>query len=196
MPEKAQKDEFVEANLAGEEKEISAEILEQAQQATGANEQIEELQKQVDALKDALLRSAADLENTRKRAEKELQDVNKFAISTFAKDMVNVLENLDRTLDAIPEADKNNPLYQGVELTRKELNNAFERRGIKQITPQAGEKFDHNLHQAMSQISDPTFEEGCIVRVMQSGFSLHERLLRPAMVIVSKGPEHKLDTTA
>lgn len=182
------------------EAEIPAEILEAADEATGAASKVEELETQVASLKDAVLRSAADLENTRKRSEKELQDVSKFAISTFAKDMVNVMENLERTLQAIPEAERNTPLYTGVELTRKELTNAFERRGIKQITPQKGDKFDHNLHQAMAQAVDPSVEAGGIVLVMQTGFALHDRLLRPAMVVVSKGAgseeAHKVDTTA
>jgi len=179
--------------------EIPAEVLAEADEATGATAKIEELETQLASVKDALLRAAADLENTRKRAEKELQDVSKYAISTFAKDMVNVMENLERTLQLIPENERNTPLYQGVELTRKELTNAFERRGIKQITPQKGDKFDHNLHQAMAQAADPSVEAGGIVSVMQTGFALHDRLLRPAMVVVSKGGDdakHNVDTTA
>jgi len=111
-----------------------------------------------------------------------------------------VMENLERTLQAIPETERNTPLYQGVELTQKELANAFERRSIKAITPQTGDKFDHNLHQAMAQLADPSVEAGCIVNVMQTGFVLHDRLLRPAMVVVSKGAQgaekHQVDTSA
>lgn len=194
--ENVENEEFEEVNAAGEE--IAPEILDQANEAVGNDAKIEELEAQLATMKDALLRSAADLENTRKRSEKELQDVGKYAISSFAKDMVNVLENLERTISAIPDEEKESPLFKGVELTHKELENALERRDIKQVAPQKGERFDHNLHQAMSQVEDPSVESGCIVQVMQTGFVIHDRLLRPAMVVVSKGSvvKHEVDTSA
>lgn len=199
MPKNAENTEIEQENLTASEQEIAPEVLQQASEAVGDNAKIEELEAQIAALKDAMLRTAADLENTRKRAEKELQDVGKYAISSFAKDMVNVLENLERTIAAIPDEQKDSPLFKGVELTQKELANALERREIKQIAPQKGDKFDHNLHQAMSQVAEPSVEAGCIVQAMQTGYIIHDRLLRPAMVVVSKGAaeaKHEVDTSA
>ena len=89
-------------------------------------------------------------------------------------------------------------LFEGVDLTRKELLGVFEKRGIQRVEPNIGDKFDHNLHQAMAQVEDPKVEPGCIIQSMQSGYILHERLLRPAMVVVSKGNSGKpsVDTSA
>jgi molecular chaperone GrpE len=202
MSKKAKNTEFDEQELDENEQimeDISEDVLQMAANAVSEGSKIEELESQIHALKDAVLRGAADLENSRKRAEKELQDVGKYAISAFAKDMVNVMENLERTIAAIPDEQKDSPLFKGVQLTHKELAIALERRDIKQINPQKGEKFDHNIHQAMSQIAEPGVDAGCIVQTMQTGYIIHERLLRPAMVIVSKNSEeakHEVDTSA
>lgn len=156
--------------------------------------QIEELQTELAAAKDAVLRAAAEAENVRRRAGKEIEDANKYGVSSFAKDLLSVAENLTRALETIPAEQKD-----GVELTLKELLGIFERRGIKRIDPQAGEKFNPNLHQAMVQIEDPKFEAGAIIQVMQAGYIMHERLLRPALVSVCKAQpqkDHKLDATA
>jgi len=156
--------------------------------------QIEELQAELAGAKDAMLRSAAEAENVRRRAAKEIEDANKYGVATFAKDLLSVAENLTRALETIPAEQKD-----GVELTLKELLGIFERRGIKRIDPQAGEKFDPNLHQAMVQVEDPRFEAGAIIQVMQAGYIMHERLLRPALVSVCKTQpqtNHKLDATA
>ncbi len=195
--ENIENEEFEETNLSGDE--IAEEVLKQAESAVGNDAKVEELEAKLASMQDALLRSAADLDNTRKRSEKELQDVGKYAISSFAKDMVNVLENLERTISAIPDEEKDSPLFKGVELTQKELANSLERRDIKQIAPKTGDKFDHNLHQAMSQVAEPSVEAGCIVSSMQTGYIIHDRLLRPAMVVVSKGVDaakHEVDTSA
>lgn len=141
--------------------------------------------------KDKALRAVAELENYRRRAEKERDDVSKYAISNFAREMLPVADNLRRALDSQPpvSGDVAAPLkafVSGVELTERELLAAFERFGLKKIDP-LGEPFDHNFHQAMFEIEDPSKPSGIVVQVMQSGYLLKERLLRPALVAVSKG---------
>lgn len=141
--------------------------------------------------KDKALRAVAELENYRRRADKERDDVAKYAISNFAREMLPVADNLRRALDAQPPVagDAAAPLkafVSGVELTERELLAAFERFGLKKIDP-LGEPFDHNFHQAMFEIEDASKPSGLVVQVMQSGYVLKDRLLRPAMVAVSKG---------
>jgi molecular chaperone GrpE len=155
---------------------------------------IEELKEELSKAKDTALRAAAEAENVRRRAAKEVEDANKYGVSTFAKDLLSVAENLTRAMETLPEDQRS-----GVELTLKELLNIFERRGIKRIDPKPGEKFDHNFHQAMVQLEDPKFEPGSIIQVLQAGYLMHDRLLRPALVSVCKAQpqkEHKLDATA
>lgn len=182
--------------------DIPEEIKEQAKQAGGVNEEIEALKKQAEEFKDAALRAKAEAENVRRRAAKDVEEANKYGVSAFAKDLISVVENMQRALDAVPEeAQKDGViknLVDGVDLTQKELLGIFERRGIKRIDPELGEKFDHNFHQAMAQVEDPKFEAGCIINVMQAGYVIHDRLLRPAMVAVSKGQAQQpsVDTSA
>ncbi len=155
---------------------------------------IEELKEELSKTKDMALRSAAEAENIRRRAAKEVEDANKYGVSTFAKDLLSVAENLTRAMETLPEDQRT-----GVELTLKELLSIFERRGIKRVDPKPGEKFDPNFHQAMVQLEDPKFEPGAIIQVMQAGYVMHDRLLRPALVSVCKAQpqkEHTLDATA
>jgi molecular chaperone GrpE len=150
------------------------------------------LEDQVRDLKDQLLRALAESENTRRRAQREKEDTAKYAITNFARDVLSVSDNLARALDAVPQetrasSDAMEALYQGVELTQRELQTAMERHGIKQIEP-LDEKFDHNLHQAMFEIESADSEPGTVVQVVQAGYVIGERLLRPAMVAVAKKP--------
>lgn len=154
------------------------------------------------ALKDQTLRALAEAENTRRRAERELQDMSKYAVTGFARDLVSVLENLQRALTAIPEAIKQEQpavanLATGVEMTLSELIQAFEKQRITRIDPM-GQKFDHNLHQAVAQIATPDAEEGTVVQVLQAGYTIADRLLRPAMVgVAMRGdPAKQVDTKA
>lgn len=165
---------------------------------------LEEKEKELATLKDQALRALAEAENTRRRSERELQDMSKYAVTGFARDLVSVLENLQRALDSIPEdLMKDQPavanLYTGVEMTLKELISVFARQGIQRIDPM-GEKFDHNLHQAVAQIETPDAEPGTVVQVLQAGYTIQDRLLRPAMVGVAAGAaaagDKKLDTQA
>ncbi len=166
-------------------------------------EQTEDLQTKLNETKDALIRAMAELENTRKRAMKEIEDANKYGTSTIAKDLIPVLENLQLALDNIAPKDLETAavkhLFEGVDLTRKELLSVFERRGIRRIEPKPGERFDHNFHQAIAQVEDPKFEPGAVIQVIQAGYVIHDRLLRPAMVTVSKGAQQQkpnIDRTA
>jgi molecular chaperone GrpE len=161
---------------------------------------IDEKEKELAALKDQALRALAEVENTRRRGERELQDMSKYAVTGFARDLVSVLENLQRAVDSIPaEMRTNQPavnnLAVGVEMTLKELLGVFERQGIKRIDPM-GQKFDHNFHQAVAQIDTPDAEAGTVVQVLQAGYVIHDRLLRPAMVGVAAGSSQKLDASA
>ena len=154
-------------------------------------------------LKDQLIRSMAENENLRKRAERDQQDARKYAVTGFARDIVNVVETLQLALANVPEgAAAGNAaiegLVKGVDMTQQELLKVLERNGITRIDPK-GEKFDHNYHQAIAQVDEPGAEANSIVQVLQAGYVIHDRLLRPAMVTVAKGggdPARKVDTQA
>lgn len=158
---------------------------------------------EVQQLKDQLIRTLAELENTRKRAERDIAHARKFAISDFARDLLSASDNLRRAVESAPE-DRDElditlkNLVIGVEMTEKELLGTFEKHGIRKIEP-LGEKFDYNLHQAMFEVPDANQEPGMVVQVMQPGYILQDRLLRAAMVGVSKSPDAQkehVNTTA
>ena len=140
--------------------------------------------------KDRLLRALAETENVRRRLQRERDDAGKYAVSNFAKDLLSAVDNLRRALDAMPEAEvkdtRTRGLRDGVAATERELLGAFERHGLKRIDPK-GERFDHNFHQAIFEAERPDVPAGTIVEVLQPGYLLHDRLLRPAMVGVAKG---------
>ena len=151
----------------------------------------EELLSDVASLKDQLLRALAETENVRRRAERDKADLSKYAVANFAREVLGVADNLRRAIDAVdPNAVEGNEdlrnLHVGIEMTRKALEASYERFGIKPIEAM-GEKFDHNFHQAMFEIEDPDQPEGVVVQEIQTGYMIHDRLLRPAMVGVSKG---------
>lgn len=148
------------------------------------------LQEEIAKLKDSYLRAMAETENVRNRAKRENEDTAKYAVTKFAREMVNILENLVRASESItPEARASNDIVKsvadGIDMTTKELTGIFERSGIKRIHP-LGEKFDHNLHQAVAQVESADAEPGTVLSVLQAGYILHDRLLRPAMVNVAK----------
>ena len=144
------------------------------------------------SFKDKLLRSLADMENLRRRTEREVAEARTYGIASFARDVVGVADNFRRALDTVsPElratADAGvKALIEGVELTERELLKSLEKNGIRKIEPQ-GEKFDPNLHQAMYEVPDASVPAGSVVQVVQPGYVIGERVLRPAMVGVSKG---------
>jgi molecular chaperone GrpE len=141
--------------------------------------------------KDRLLRALAETENTRRRAQREREDATKYAIAAFAKDLLSTADNLRRALESLPEAEvrdeRSRSLLAGVAATERELLSVFERHGIRRIDPM-GERFDHNSHQAIFEAERSDQPPGTIVEVLQPGYLLHDRLLRPAMVGVAKPP--------
>ena len=143
-------------------------------------------------LKDRLLRTLADMDNLRKRTAREVADAQLRGITSFAHDMLGVADNIRRALDAVsPEARQGaqaaiTALIDGIELTERELLKALEKNGVRRFAPQ-GEKFDPNLHQAIFEVPDASVPAGHVVQVVQPGYMIGERVLRPAMVGVSKG---------
>jgi molecular chaperone GrpE len=155
--------------------------------AEATAEEAAALKVEIAALKEQILRYAADAENTKRRAEREANDARAYAIQKFARDLLGVADNLARALTHEPESEdaavKNFVL--GVEMTDKELQSAFERNGLKKIHPARGDKFDPHLHQAMAEIPGTEVPGGGVVEVMQPGYELLGRLVRPAMVAVA-----------
>src|SRR5947207_15439889 len=150
------------------------------------------LERDLADMKDRLLRTLAEMENLRKRTEREVTDARIYGISAFARDILTVADNMHRAMAALDDelrakADAGvKALLDGVELTERELLNVLEKYGVKKLEPQ-GQKFDPNLHQAMFELPDPSVPAGTIVQVMQPGYTIGERVLRPALVGVSKG---------
>jgi molecular chaperone GrpE len=151
--------------------------------------EIENLKAENAALKEQVLRYAAEGENIRRRAEREANDARAYAITKFARDLLGVADNLARALAAHPTVETADPAMKnfivGVEMTEKELAAAFERNGLKKIQPAKGDKFDPHQHQAMMELAETDVAPGSVVEVMQSGYELLGRLVRPAMVVVA-----------
>jgi molecular chaperone GrpE len=147
-----------------------------------------------DALKDQLLRALADTENMRRRSEREAETARKYGHTQFARDLVGAIDNLARALASAPE-DKSSldesvqSLLTGIELSWTEIQSAIEKHGVRQINP-LGEKFDYNFHQAMFEVPTNDQPPGMVLEVVQHGYALHDRLLRPAMVGVSKAADN------
>jgi molecular chaperone GrpE len=153
---------------------------------------LEELLAENVELNDKLLRTIAEMENLRRRTERERKDASKYAIRNFALDLLAIGDNLSRAMQSLSKADENQSqdmvktLVDGIEMTEREMLNVFSRYGIAKIEPQ-GEKFDPNLHQAMFEVDIPTLPSGTVMEVMQAGYTIGDRILRPAMVGVAKG---------
>lgn len=153
-----------------------------------ASQEIAALQLEVAALKEQALRYAAEAENTKRRAEREMNDARAYAIQKFGRDLLGVADNLSRATahspkDSTDAAVKN--FIIGIEMTEKELNGAFERNGLKKIDPAKGEKFDPHLHQAVMEQPATDVAAGGVITVLQAGYELMGRLVRPAMVAVA-----------
>ena len=153
---------------------------------------VEALTKEAADARDKMLRTLAEMENLRKRTAKEVSDARAYGISGFARDVLDIADNLQRALDALPHEVKANAdpgltaLIEGVELTERSLLNALEKHGVKKLDPQ-GQKFDPNFHQAMYEVPDPSVPSGTVVQIMQAGYTIGDRVLRPALVGVAKG---------
>src|SRR3954470_3247956 len=153
---------------------------------------VEALTKEAAESRDRMLRTLAEMENLRKRTQKEVADARTYGVSKFAGDIVDIADNLQRALDAVPADTKAaadpglKALLEGVELTERSLLNTLEKNGVKKFDP-SGEKFDPNFQQAMYEVPDASVPAGTVVQVVQAGYMIGERVLRPALVGVSKG---------
>ena len=192
------------AQTAGEaEAAAAAEVSGEAAQDE-ARRRVAELEAELVQVKDRFLRALAETENVRRRARRDLEDALKYAIAVFAKSLLAVADNLRRALDSIPATGSGKPagagekpagageenellkqLAEGVRIVERELLTAFEKHGIRKIEP-LGEKFDHDFHQAMFEVEDADKPAGTIVQILEPGYLIHDRLLRPAMVALAK----------
>ena len=179
------------------EEQVSESPKEKEEEVISPEDLIEKLNEEITGLKDQRLRAIAELENFRKRAEKDQSDALKYGISNFAKEIINIRDNIERAQSSISEEAKNNEaiksVIEGIDLIAQSVVSTFEKIGIKKIES-LNEKFDHNLHQAMMEIEDDDLEPGTIVQELIPGYTLHDRLLRPAMVGVSKKTKKNDDT--
>jgi molecular chaperone GrpE len=159
---------------------------------SGDYEVVVRLMKENEELKDRALRVAAEMENLRRRTARDVHDARSYAIANFAREMLSVSDNLRRALDAVPQDARDSAdagfkaLIEGVEITERSMLTALERHGVKKLYPE-GEKFDPNFHQAMFEVPNPDVPANTVVQVVQPGYSIGERVLRPAMVGVARG---------
>ena len=155
-------------------------------------DETEMLRAEAVELRGELLRALAETENVRRRAQREREDVGKYAISNFARDLLSVVDNLRRAIESVPEAARADETLAGtlagIDMTEREFLAVVERHGIRRIEPK-GEKFDHNFHQAIFEVETTETAPGTVVEVMQPGYAIADRLLRPAMVGVAKAPK-------
>ncbi len=153
---------------------------------------IEELEKEAGDMKDQLLRTIADMENLRRRTEKEIKDAKQFSVASFARDMLSVADNLRRGQEAVSAEDRTGAdgalkaLLDGTAMTEREMLKTLEKHGVQKLNPE-GEKFDPNFHQAMFEVPNPDVPNNSVVQVVQAGYVIGSRVLRPAMVGIAKG---------
>jgi molecular chaperone GrpE len=192
MSDQAKKERAPEENALNETEQAAPEEVSEAPGGDGDYEVVVRLVKENEELKDRALRVAAEMENLRRRTARDVHDARSYAIANFARDMLSVSDNLRRAIDAIPAEAKASgdagfaALIEGVEMTERAMLAALERHGVKKLAPE-GEKFDPNFHQAMFEVQNPDVPANTVVQVVQPGYSIGERVLRPAMVGVSKG---------
>lgn len=167
-------------------------------QGAGAEEVVAKLEAELAEAKDRLLRALAETENQRRRAQRDREDAQRYGSASFAKDLLDVADNLRRALASItPDEvtdERVKALIDGVAATERALLAAFERNGIRRIEPQLGDRFDFNLHQAMFEVENSGRPPGSVVQLLQAGYQMHDRLLRPALVGVAKAAAQPKDT--
>lgn len=182
-------EEIGEKNSAEEPVPANANGEERARQASSVEERLVQLESELGEVKDRMLRALADAENTRRRAQREREETQKYAVTEFARDLLGTADNLRRALESLPESEvrdeRTRSLLTGVEATERQLLSVFESRGIRRFDPK-GERFDHNRHQAVFEVATDEARPGTVVEVLQPGYVLQDRLLRPAMVGVAK----------
>ena len=169
---------------------IEDEIEDLLTEAEAQADEVARLTAERDEFRDKFMRALADAENSRKRAEKDRRDAEQYGGSRLSRDLLPVHDALTRALDAASEEQRAaaKALIEGVELTLRELSNVFAKHGVTLITPEIGKKFDPTWHEAMFEAAVPNTKAGEIIQVMENGFRLHDRLLRPAKVGVSSTP--------
>jgi len=171
--------------------DVAAEATDAESEDVIIDDPVAALEAEVAELKDRLLRQAAEVENTRRRAKKDVEDAGNYAITKFARELLDVGDNLRRALDAAGDTSNADPsmktLVEGVEMTEQTLLKALEKNGVEKLEP-LGEKLDPNKHQAVFEMPHPEYPDGHVAQVMQAGYMLKGRLLRPAMVGVTKNP--------
>ena len=167
---------------------------EKTSQVKNVNDDISKLNEEIENLKEERLRTLAEMDNLRKRFEKDKIDSIRYGNHNLARDILTLGDNLSRALDTISSDEQRsesfNNLIDGLNIVQKEFVTILEKHGVKKIES-INKKFDHNYHQAMLEVETDEFNEGYVVQEIQSGFTLHDRLLRPSMVGVSKKPENK-----
>ncbi len=183
-------------NIENEENNNSQEITDTEDINEDKNTEENSLAKEIETLKEEKIRLLAEMENLRKRFEREKVETIKFGSINLARDILSPGDNLERALDALPE-DENHPesiknLIDGLKMVLKEYKNTLEKHGVKKIET-LNQKFDHNFHQAMMEVENNDIEEGIVVQEVQSGYTMHDRLLRAAMVGVSKKKAAKIE---
>ncbi|MFY2824089.1 nucleotide exchange factor GrpE [Ruegeria sp. MALMAid1280] len=179
-------EEFLDDIATAEAEELAEEFAEIAGEAL----ELDELRAERDDYKDKFMRALADAENARKRGDKARRDAEQYGGSKLARDMLPVYDNMKRALEAATDEQKEVAagLLEGVELTMRALKDVFQKHGIEVITPEVGDRFDPNIHEAMFEAPVPGTRAGDIIQVSAEGFMLHDRLLRPAQVGVSSTP--------
>ena len=182
-----------------ENEEIQQDITENTDNIADSSAKIAELEAQNAELKDKMMRALAEAENTRKRVLKDKEDASKFAIAKFARDMIGVADNLGRALDAVnkdklAEDAELKALHEGILATERELLNRFTSYGIKKLEP-LDKIFDPNFHEVMFEAPIPNKAAGTVIQVMEEGYIIHDRLLRPAKVGVAKSTDGASDST-
>ena len=208
IPDAENEEATAETEAAEEEAEAGEDAVDAPDAATDADGDGEDMtpEEEVADLKDKLLRTLADMENLRRRSQKDREDALKYSAANFARDMLSVADNLRRAIESIPE--EGDPdgaalvgFIEGIALTEKELLSTLERHGIQKIEPM-GEKFDPQFHEAMFEIPSADAENGTVLQVVEVGYVIHDRLLRPAKVGIAKAgpaptePGDQVDTTA
>ena len=169
--------------------------------AEAAVDPVEALTAENNDLRDKLLRTVAEMENLRKRTQREIEDTRSYAIAGFARDMLTATDSLSRALMVLPAEARESAdgtmksLIEGIEMTEREMQRLLAKHGVKPIEAE-GQKFDPHRHQAMFEVPDPTRPEGTVVQVVQAGFAIGDRVLRPAMVGVAKGAPAAADHAA
>lgn len=159
----------------------------QPEQGAAADDELAKALAEVEALKDQTLREQAETLNMRKRMQRDVENARKFAVEKMAADLLPVVDNLERAIQAAGDADSVKPVVEGIELTYKSFLDVLEKFNIKQINP-VGEPFDPQYHEAVTMVPNPDMEPDSVMDVMQKGYTLNDRLLRAAMVVVSKAP--------